>query len=255
MTTHRDLADAATYVFCLVQSVRPPSLRGVPGSVPGAGAPRLIAVDHDIWAVVADAPLERFGAEQLQDKLQDIESISRHAVAHASIVEHFFRRAPVIPLKIFTLFSADARVQQHLQGRLTRLRKLFAELRGLEEWGVRIITRSAEADSTRPVTRGRDYLQVKKRLADQGASPSRKGVKEANAALKALGKRASRIRRDEFPPPGQGRPFVTGGSFLVKVKHRPAWKKEVLRLSAALAKRGHRLEVSGPWPPYHFVSR
>ena len=132
--------DAATYVFCLVQSVRPPSLRGVPDSVPGAGAPRLIAVDRDVWAVVADAPLERFGGEQLRDELQDVEAISRHALAHASVIEFFFRRAPVIPLKLFTLFSADDRVRQHLETRLTRLRKLFEELRGLEEWGVRVIT-------------------------------------------------------------------------------------------------------------------
>ncbi len=254
MTTHRDVPGAATYVFCLVQSVRPPSLRGVPGSVPGAGAPRLISVDRDIWAVVADAPLERFDSERLRDELQDIESISRHAVAHASVVEYFFRRAPVIPLKIFTLFSADARVQQHLQSRRTRLRKLFDELRGQEEWGVRIITRNVEADSTKAVTRGRDYLRVKKRLADQSATPSRRSVNEANAALKALGRRASKIRKDVFPAPGRGRPFVAGGSFLVKATHRPAWKKEVLRLTGMLAKRGHRLEVSGPWPPYHFVS-
>lgn len=255
MTTYRDVPGAATYVFCLVQSVRPPSLRGVPGSVPGAGAPRLIAVDRDVWAVVADAPLERFGAEQLRDELQDIESISRHALAHASVVEYFFRRAPVIPLKIFTLFSADARVQQHLQSRRTRLHKLFAELRGLEEWGVRIITRNVEVESTKAVTGGRDYLRVKKRLADQSTTPPRTSVKEANAALKALGRRASKIRKDVFPPPARGRPFVAGGSFLVKAKHRTEWKKEVLRLTAALAKRGHRLEVSGPWPPYHFVSK
>ena len=125
----------------------------------------------------------------------------------------FFRRAPVIPLKIFTLFSADARVQQHLQSRRSRLRKLFAELRGLEEWGVRVITRNVEADSTKTVTSGRDYLQVKKRLADRSAAPSRASVKEANAALKALGRRASKVRKDAFPPPGQGRPFVAGGRF------------------------------------------
>lgn len=255
MTTRRDVPDAATYVFCLVQSVRSPSLRGVPASVPGAGAPRLIAVDRDVWAVVADAPLERFGGEQLRDELQDIESIARHALAHASVVEYFFRRAPVIPLKIFTLFSADARVQQHLQSRRTRLRKLFAELRGLEEWGVRVITRDVEADSAKALSSGRDYLQVKKRLAEESATPSRTSVKEATAVLKALGKRASKIRKDVFPPPGRGRPFVAGASFLVKAKHRTQWKKEVARLTAALTKRGHRLEVSGPWPPYHFVSK
>ncbi len=85
--------------------------------------------------------------------LQDVESISRHALAHASIVEFFFRRAPVIPLKLFTLFSSDAKVQAASASRRTRLRKLFAELRGLEEWGVRVITRDVEADSSRKRSR------------------------------------------------------------------------------------------------------
>ena len=223
--------------------------------MPGAGAPRLIAVDRDVWAVVADAPLERFGGEQLRDELRDVESISRHALAHASVVEFFFRRATVIPLKLFTLFSSDARVHQHLLRRRIRLRKLLAQLRGLEEWGVRVITRDLEADSMKDVRSGRDYLRMKKRVIDRAALPPRSSMKDANAALTALGKRASKIRKDVFPPQGRGRPFVAGASFLVKEKRRNEWKREVATLTAMLAKRGHRLELSGPWPPYHFVSK
>jgi hypothetical protein len=252
MTTRRD---PATYVFCLVQSARPPSLRGIPQSVPGAGAPRLIAVDRDVWAVVADAPLERFGGEQLQEELRDVESISRHALAHASVVEFFFRRATVIPLKLFTLFSADAMVQEHLRSRRTRLRKLFVQIRGLEEWGVRVITRDFEADPTKDVTSGRDYLRLKKRLIDRSAGVLRVSMKDANAALKALDKRASKTRKDVFPRAGRGRPFVAGASYLVEAKRRNEWRKEVARLTAVLAKQGHRLELSGPWPPYRFVTR
>jgi hypothetical protein len=205
--------------------------------------------------VVADAPLERFAGEQLRDELRDVESISRHALAHASVVEFFFRRATVIPLKLFTLFSADARVREHLLSRRLRLRKLFAQLRGFEEWGVRVIARDPEADSTKDVRSGRDYLMVKKRLIDRGASPPRASMNDANATLKALGRRAAKIRKDVFPPPGPGRPFVAGASFLVKAKRRAEWKREVARLTAVLAKRGHRLELSGPWPPYHFVTK
>ena len=95
--------DSASYVFCLVQGRRPPSLRGAPGGVPGSGRPRLIPIHTDMWAVVADAPLERFSGEQLRSDLQDIEAVSRHALAHASVIEFFFRRSPVIPLKLLTL--------------------------------------------------------------------------------------------------------------------------------------------------------
>ncbi|HKY22817.1 MAG TPA: GvpL/GvpF family gas vesicle protein [Vicinamibacterales bacterium] len=248
-------AEAATYVFCVVQSGRPPSLRGVPGSIPGAGALRLIPIDRNLWAVVADVPLEQFTSERLQEEFQDVEAISRHALAHAAVVEFFFRRATVVPLRLFTLFSADDKVQAHLRGRRTRLRKLFDELRGLEEWGVRVIAGAVEAKPARSPRSGRDYLVVKKRLNDRGAVPPRATVKETTRALRSLTRLASKVRKETFPPPGRDLPFMTGASMLVPTTRRSRWKKEVAKLGAALAKRGHRLEVTGPWPPYHFVAR
>jgi Gas vesicle synthesis protein GvpL/GvpF len=255
MTSRESRPDVATYVFCLVQSPRRPSRRGVPAGVPGAGTPRLIPIDRDVWAVVADAPLDRFAADQLRDELQDVEAISRHAVAHASVIEFFFRRAPVIPLKLFTVFSSDDRVREHLQSRVAGLRALFARLRGLEEWGVRVIVGPPDAELLPSLSSGRDYLQVKKRLNAGSAAPRRGAVKDANDALKRLGRLAAKLRKGAFPPPGRGRVFMTGASFLVKARRRNQWEKEVTKLSAALAIRGHRLEVTGPWPPYHFVSK
>lgn len=249
------MSSPATYVYCLVQSGKAPSTRGVPDSVPRAGRPRLLAIDRGIWAVVADAPLERFAGEALQQELQDVEAISRHALAHASVIEFFFQRAPVIPLKLFTLFSSDDKAREHVCRRLRQLTRLFTSLRGLEEWGVRIVAGDVEAEAARTLESGRDYLQIKKRLQDQTAAPSRAAIRAANDALRSLGPIASKTRKDAFPPPGRGRPYVTGASFLVKAKRRGRWKKHAATLAAALAAQGHRLEMSGPWPPYHFVTR
>jgi hypothetical protein len=47
---------------------------------------------------------------------------------------------------------------------------------------------------------------------------------------------------------------VTGASFLVRSSRRGAWKKQIAKKAEELAAKGHRLEMSGPWPPYHFVS-
>jgi hypothetical protein len=245
----------ATYVFCIVHSRTAPSLRGVPDGIPGAGPPRLLSIDGDVWAVVADAPLDRFSEEQLQKRLQGLEVVSRHALAHASVVEFFFRGSPVIPLKLFTLFSSDDRVRQDLQSRRATLRRLFAELRGLEEWGVRIIAGEREGQSARLDGSGRDYLQSKKRLFDRQADRPRSLTREIQTAMNTLGKLAAKSRKENIPPPGPGRPFVTAASFLVSTKRRRVWQRQIRKLTSELAKRGHALEVSGPWPPYHFVRR
>jgi hypothetical protein len=223
--------------------------------VPGAGVVRLLPIDRGIWAVVADAPLAHFSGEALQQEMQDIETISRHALAHASVIEFFFRRAPVIPLKLFTLFSSDERARDHVHGRLRALRRLFAALRGHEEWGVRVVAGEAEAESARAAASGRDYLRVKKRLHDQSVVPSRAAVRTANGAIRSLGRLAVRTRLEKFPPPGRGRPYATAASFLVKASASRTWKAHASRLEAELAAQGHRLDVSGPWPPYHFVSK
>jgi Gas vesicle synthesis protein GvpL/GvpF len=244
----------ATYVYCLVHSAKAPSLRGVPHSVPGAGMPRLLPIDRDVWAVVANAPLERFAGEALQQELQDVEGISRHALAHASVIEFFFRRSSVIPLKLFTLFSTDEKAQGHVRRRLAPLKRMFASLRGLEEWGVRIIAGGTGEAAARAPDSGRDYLRLKQRLHED-TSPPRSTVRAVSGAISSLGRLASKTRKETLPLPGRGRPYVVGASFLVSANRRAAWKKQAARNAAMLAAQGHRLEMSGPWPPYHFVSK
>jgi hypothetical protein len=222
--------------------------------MPGAGPPRALAVADGIWAIVADAPLDRSSGERLEEELHDLEAVSRHALAHASMIEFFFRRSPVIPLKLFTLFSRDDRVRQNLVARASRIRALFGRLRGVEEWGVRITASAARAAVVdRPET-GRGYLEVKKRMKDEDGAPSRAVKSEVSAALRRLALLAARTRKETFPPPAHGRPYVAGASYLVKATRRSVWKKSVAQTTSSLRKHGHRLEISGPWPPYHFAS-
>jgi hypothetical protein len=206
-----------------------------------------------MWAVVADAPLTRFSEEELHKDLHDLEAVSRHALAHAAVIEFFFRRSPVIPLKLFTLFSSDDRVRQDLGRRRPALRRLFAELRGLEEWGVRIVAGDASARPRMHAASGRAYLETKKRLIDETPSPS--ATREISAAMKQLGKIATKTRKEMMPSSGRGRSFVAGASFLVKAKRRSQWERQIRKLTAELAGHGHRLEMTGPWPPYHFTTR
>ena len=245
----------ATYVYCLVRSSKRPSLQGAPRGVPGAGSLRLLAIDREIWAAVADAPLEHFAGDALQQEMQEVEGISRHAFAHAAVIEFFFRRSTVIPLKLFTLFSSDDKVAAHVQSRLATLKRMFALLRGREEWGVRIFAGEVEAGGARTPDSGRDYLQLKKRMHEQTATAPRETVRALDSALRSLGRVAFKTRKEILAPSGRGKPYVAGASFLVDAKRRSAWARHVAAVTASMNAKGHRLDVSGPWPPYHFVSK
>jgi len=214
----------------------------------------VLAIDRGLWAVVADAPLERFGEGPLEAELRDVEAVSRHALAHATVIEFFFRQAAVIPLQLFTLFSGDESAVRHLRRRAAGMRTLLAQLRGLDEWAVRVTAGSAPASMQPRPASGLDYLKQKQALRDKGTKPSARALKEVTASLNALGRFATRFRKDAFPPPGKGRPFVAGASFLVQARQRASWARRVAATAAALEQQGHSLDVSGPWPPYHFAA-
>jgi hypothetical protein len=240
-------------VFCLVRAERAPSLRRAPDTVPGAGPLRVLRVDRGVWAAVADAPVERFNSTQLEAEFQDVEAISRHALAHAAVIEFLFRKSTVLPLKLLTLFSSDDAAVTAMRRQLRRVRPLFAELAGREEWAVRVVVEPPPAQSSSGPASGRAYLAAKKRLI-RGDGAARLAVKKASSALAALSRHAVRVRKDAFPPPAAGRPFVAGASMLVPVKNRKRWKQATSKVASSLAGEGNRLEVSGPWPPYRFVS-
>ena len=78
-------------------------LRGLPGAEP----PRLLDAGEQLWLVVATAPVAQYGAAPIERRLQDLDWVSRCAMAHEAVVEDAARSGPVVPMKLFTLFSSD----------------------------------------------------------------------------------------------------------------------------------------------------
>jgi hypothetical protein len=52
---------------------------------------RILDVDHRLYAAVADAPLDKYGAAAINKGLTDLDWVSRAAVAHEAVVESFIR--------------------------------------------------------------------------------------------------------------------------------------------------------------------
>jgi hypothetical protein len=252
---------AATYLYCAVRSARDP-VRGVrgrpPRGVPGAGLPRVLDAGAGLWLVAATAPLERYSAETIDARLADLDWVSRCALAHDAVIEHFARRHPVIPMKLFTLFTTDERAVAHVARTRRKLERLFARVADREEWGVRLLLDEARAlaPGAAPVTAatGTDFLVKKKAAKDARQQLVADALHEADTLFETFARLADDSRRRTPAVEGPTSRMILDAAFLVRRSGGSRFKRAVSAAARPLAARGLTLSLTGPWPPYHFVA-
>jgi gas vesicle protein GvpL/GvpF len=252
-----------TYVYCLIASARRPSLDHVPRGHRGTSGVRLADVDRGLWLAVADAPLDRFGEEAINRGLSDIDWVSRAAVAHEAVVESFIASAAaVVPMKLFTIFTSDARAVAHIAGERSRIDAVLKRVTNHLEWGVRVVLDRARAAAPvrrveRPaggVASGSAFLTRKKAQRDavvELRERARDVVADVYDRFAAQARMARRRTASELPV--DGGPLLLDAAFLVPKTRSASFRKLADREVRALERQGYRVKVTGPWPPYSFV--
>ena len=258
-----------TYVYCLVAASRQPSLARVPRGLPGTGVVRLLEHafgpeprDLRAWLVAADAPLERFGAEVINERLQDLDWIARAAVAHEGVVESFVAATALLPMKLFTIFTSDARALAHISQQRDHVRTVLKRVTRHDEWGVRVAFDRARAIAPRP---GRPQ-SPRKPISGAGYLAGKKATREARVRLASrardviadlnelLGHHASLARRRGARDlPVKDGPLLLDAAYLVDRSHARRFRTTLAREARRLAPEGYRVSLTGPWPPYSFL--
>jgi hypothetical protein len=254
----------ATYLYGIVAAPRPPALGRGPHGLPGMGPPRLLHAGGSLWLVVADAPLARYSARRIERGLRDLDWVSGCAVAHAAVVELAGRRGPVIPMKLFTLFSTDARAVRHVAARRRRLDRVVARIAGCREWGVRV---SVARDGAQPVPRRRSGAsgpgvgagtRFLLRKGGEVAAARRLATEARSEVARVFGRlqrlaRASRRRPVLAGGGGGGGVTLLDAAYLVPVARTGRFRAAVASAARRLARHRCVVILTGPWPPYHFV--
>jgi hypothetical protein len=251
----------ATYVYGVVAADRRPKLTRVPRGLPGTGRVRLLDVDAGLFAVVADAPLDKYSEAAINRGLTDLDWVSRAAVAHEAVVEAFIEESAVLPMKLFTLFTSDERAAAYVQGERQRIAAVVKRVANHQEWGVRVVLdreRAAAAASKKKTAAGgrsgAAYLTRKKAQRDvvvELTAHARETVAALYDRLSARARVAKRRTASELPV--QGGPLLLDAAFLVPRARTASFQALADRESRALARHGYALTFSGPWPPYSFV--
>jgi hypothetical protein len=255
-TTH------ATYLYGVVHAGAPPDAAGAPAGLSGTGPLRFVPLGGDLWLAAADAPLARYGAAPIERSLKDLEWVSACALAHERMVEHLATLGTVVPMKLFTLFTTDARATADVGRTRRRLGTLARKLKDRQEWGVRVsrdeeemrtAARQHAARAADGLTPGARFLTLKSVEKTESRRQVDRGKSEAERVFKDVARHADDTRR-RTPGPGEpGLRLLLDAVFLVPRAKAERVRQAVDAQARRLAAQGYRVVLTGPWPPYSFV--
>jgi hypothetical protein len=253
--------DTATYVYCALRAATRPTLRRGRRGLPASEAPRAMATGDQLWLIVSTVPLAHYGAEVIERGLGDLDWVSRCAMAHEAVVEDAARFGPVIPMKLFTLFGNDERAESHIGRTRKKLARLFDRIAGRQEWGVRVSVDERKAikrrtGSARPAAAlsGTGFLMRKKAEKDAARRVLEEALEEGERIFNELAGAATDTRRRTPVQSNTAIRVVLDAAFLVPAKEAGRFRKAVAKQAKTFSGQGYEVTLTGPWPPYNFVS-
>jgi hypothetical protein len=259
--TSRSKVLRSTWLYCIVRSPRAPKAAGLRG-VPGAGKVRVVEAGGSLWLVVADVPRDAWSAATIEAKLNDIDWIGAVAMGHEAVVESFVRAPALLPSKLFTLFHDDESAVAHVSRERRRIGRILDVVSRRVELGVRVALdeakalRKAESDAKRASkgSTGAGFLMRKKHVQEVARAGGAAAQSLAVSMHEKLTSRAVDAVRKEITAAGNGAQsrLLLDAAYLVDAKKAPAFRRQAKALGRDAAREGLSLEVTGPWPAYHF---
>ena len=226
----------------------------------------------DLVAFFSEVPASLFAPDEFRIALPDTAWLEARIVAHDKVLKELSGLLDLLPLRFGVICPDLAKIREMLVRNHDAFERALTRIAGAAEWGVKIwadvAALSSHVESTSPAIRGQ-------RAAMQSTGPgaqyflSRKLERTLDEAVRAhvtavvddIHRQLATAVRQAVPIPVQAVPAgpvarvaVMNGAYLVERVAASDFGRLVERLRAPLAEHGLSCELSGPWPPYHFVS-
>jgi hypothetical protein len=235
-------------------------LYGITESRPRQG-PELIGVDRfaaiesidcdGVFSWISRVPAADF-EKNLARNMEDLDWLAETSVAHQRVIAAISRQTDILPTRLGTVFRTEESLCKHVAKRILGLKKDFGRIRGADEWGVKVFSITPAVSPVSTVRTGKDYLKAKAALL-----PSRKPRAAQRDDMNKFERALAGVATETAPAGNvsrgqRGLSFQT--SLLVKRTKRKRLESVLEKFARDWA-RERRIECTGPWPPYSFVSR
>ena len=254
------------YLFCLTRETTLPELKatGIDGLHPLSAE-----TIGDVAAIFSEVALEDFSGPEAQARMEDLAWIGPRALRHEEVIMAVMELGPVLPVRFGTVFSSLETMKEPLRRHRNILSEFFRETAGKKEWACRGYVNmaqvrsqvmaarlAAEKEQLAGLTTGKRYFleQRIKGAVNKEAASLLKGLgNDIATSLRELsaGFHERRLLAQEIMGRDEEMFFhvallVPDGSVAVLEGMTDEWNK-------LHEFQGISLELSGPWPPYHFA--
>jgi hypothetical protein len=228
-------------------TLRPPDVPGVAGRPVERIARGLLA------ALVTAVPADRFTGAALQERLEDLDELEALARGHAAVLEAALRSGDLVPLQMCTIYRSPDTVRHMLATEAERLEGALARLHRKAEWGVKAFARPVAAAPAAAPASGTEYLlrrRAERRDAEQAGDALAAALAGVHSRLAESACAAVLARPQDRRLSGRDAEMVLNASYLIERERA----EDFAGLVASLGGDGFELELTGPWPAYHFVT-
>ena len=253
-----------TYLYCIVRSARRPVIRRVSGGLPAAGPVRALDAGGGLWLIVSDVGEGEYGEPAIAAGLKRLDWVSQRAVGHEAVVERFLPGAALLPMQLFTIFTSDERALAHVSRERRRIERILTRVEGHVEWGLRLTwdeqaaraaVEKAHQASAAARASGSAYLARKRDLFEVGRTQLAGARAEATSLHRDLAKQArDTVRRTSTEQAAPGSRLLLDAAYLVPAARAASFRGAVRQRTRKLAAAGIAATLTGPWPPYNFIS-
>ena len=250
------------WVYAIAETAGPASL----GELSGVGRGPVRPVEAaGLMAIVEDVGLDEYGESALRRNLEDLDWLGAAARAHHRVIDAAGHLAPVVPMRLATVYSDDAGVRTVLAERGADFRQALHRIGTRREWGVKAYEVPASETGAAPggaaagpaaagAGAGAAYLQRRRSQLSAHQDARRAAVRSAQQVHGELSRLAAENRMHAPQAPqltGTREPMILNAAYLLDNGLGDDFAAAV----SALAEQhpGLRLELTGPWPPYSFA--
>jgi Gas vesicle synthesis protein GvpL/GvpF len=221
-----------------------------------AGQPVRTVTGARLTAVVSTVSLAEFGEQPLRRHLEDLAWLEATARAHHQVIHAL--PAPVIPLRLATIYRDDGKVAGLLAERQATFAAALDQLTARAEWGVKLLRAEHATAPAAPepagTSPGTSYLHRRRQqlsAQDQARQADAALAREVHAALRGMAAAAQLRPAQAAELTGEDSPaMLLNATYLVDDAAAARFAAAARELAQ---QHGARVELTGPWPPYSFA--